>query len=191
MKMQRKFKGTVILIFTLFIGMNGYSQQFIPDENAKKENTKKGFDPKNLFFGGQLGFQWGTTTMIALAPEVGYKITPRLAAGIGVSYFYLASSVPPSFSTNIYGGKVFAYSVLYENAFVYGEYELLSLETKYFNYSLYPASDRFNIQSFLVGPGYRIPLGKNSFMKIMILWNLTENAYSPYSNPVYRLNFEF
>ena len=40
-----------------------------------------------IYFGGGGGFSAGTNfTSISLAPQVGYKITDRYSAGIGITY---------------------------------------------------------------------------------------------------------
>ena len=180
-----------LVLFTFLHNEQAYSQEFITDKNAPKEKEEKDPDQKRIFFGGQLGFQFGNISMVAIAPEVGYRFTPKLAAGGGLSYFYYASSIQPVFSTNIYGGKVFGYYMVIDKAFLYSEYEVLSLESRIFSIYSNPKTERFTISNFLVGPGYRFPLGKNSYLKTMLLWNLTETVYTPYDNPVVRLNFEF
>ena len=48
---------------------------------------------------------------------------------------------------------------------------------------------RDNITSLMVGGGYAQPIGSNAALTLMILWNLTEEQYSPYQNPIFRLGF--
>jgi hypothetical protein len=41
----------------------------------------------------------------------------------------------------------------------------------------------------LLGGGYRQWIGNKAFMTLMILWNVNEQLYSPYQNPVIRIGF--
>jgi hypothetical protein len=67
--------------------------------------------------------------------------------------------------------------------FAHAEYEILNLEA----YDFYPTR-RVNVESLLVGGGYfqRID-GSNSGIFVMLLYNLTESLYTPYSNPIVRI----
>jgi hypothetical protein len=42
-----------------------------------------------------------------------------------------------------------------------------------------------------VGGGVYQPIGRRSGFLIMVLWNLNETASSPYSNPIFRIGFNF
>ncbi|MBK9045856.1 MAG: hypothetical protein IPL74_03855 [Bacteroidetes bacterium] len=39
----------------------------------------------------------------------------------------------------------------------------------------------------LVGGGYAQEIGANASLVLMLLWNLTEEQYSPYQNPIIRI----
>jgi hypothetical protein len=171
--------------------MSLFAQEFIQDEVIAEKIKEHKFDKKRLFFGGGLELQFGEIDMISLAPEIGYHFTDRFSAGIGVSYFYISSSGPVSFSTNIYGGKIFGSFTVFENLFVHAEYEVINLETKYFNPTSYPDQNRFNRGSILVGLGYKFKIDERNSVNLLVLWNLNETVYSPYSNPIMRMSFEF
>jgi len=141
-----------------------------------------------MFFGGGLGMSFGTESIITINPQVGYRITDKLSSGVGFSYNYYSYNRAPSFSTNIYGGNLFASYIVFDNFFLHTEYEMLSVESKYMMYQ--PVSSRTNIESFFVGGGYKYPLGKRAYLNIMVLWNLIESKYSLYPNPLLRMNFE-
>lgn len=167
--------------------------------NYKPEDENKIPFGQRLVFGGGLGLQFGDQTMIDIEPIIGYKITPQLIGGIGVKYIYYntkyyyyysnGTSQLVEYSTNIYGGSVFGRYYFIENVFGHVEYEVLSLEVPDdFNYGEYV---RTNITSFLVGGGYSQALGENASIGISVLYNLTEDNYSPYSNPIIRIGFGF
>ena len=76
--------------------------------------------------------------------------------------------------------------------FGHAEYEILSLESRYFEIGAPPdAVGRFNLHSVLIGGGIYQPIGRRAGFLIMVLWNLNETASSPYSNPIFRIGFNF
>lgn len=168
-----------------------FSQEFIQTEEQIIDNKKSGFDRKKLFFGGGLGLQFGDRSLIDISPKIGYRFTEKFSMGVGFTYINYAYNKTPKFSTTMYGGSLFASFVVIENAFVHAEYELLSLESKYFSPFPTPEKDRLNIASILVGGGYRYQIGARSYLNMLVLWNLIETDYSIYNNPVIRMNFEF
>jgi hypothetical protein len=159
-----------------------------------------------IFFGGNFGLQFGTVTNIEISPLAGIYLTPRLAMGPGIRYEYYKSNYPGfvPYETHIYGGTVFARYMVIKNLseavglglnfgiFGHAEYEILSLESRYFEIGAPPdAEGRFNLHSVLLGGGIYQPIGRRAGFLIMILWNLNETASSPYSNPIFRIGFNF
>src|SRR5688572_11858407 len=64
-----------------------------------------------LFFGGNFGLQFGSYTYVDISPMVGYKITERLAAGVGATYIYYSVDdhvYNLNYKTHIYGGSIFS-----------------------------------------------------------------------------------
>jgi hypothetical protein len=43
------------------------------------------------------------------------------------------------------------------------------------------------VSSFLIGAGYRQWIGQNAFVGITVLWNILDNLYYPYPNPIFRI----
>jgi hypothetical protein len=150
-----------------------------------------------LFFGGGFGLVVGQYTDINISPHVGYYITPRLSAGIGVKYGYYNNkyhwitgydargyAIFERFETHIWGGSLFKNFVLVNNVndwipflpvmriFAHAEYEALSYPKGFFKYKE-PGKDLYH--SYLVGGGFRLPMGRRSSFNITILWNV----YSP------------
>ncbi len=161
---------------------------------------------ERIFFGGNFGLQFGTVTNIEISPLAGIYLTPRLAVGPGIRYEYFKSNYPGyvPYETHIYGGTVFARYMAIKDLseaiglglnfglFGHTEYEILSLESKYFEIGAPPDADgRFNLHSVLIGGGIFQPIGRRGGFLIMVLWNLNETASSPYSNPVFRIGFNF
>lgn len=179
--MLKKFL-ILCLIYSPFFG---YSQ-----EVEEKQNDDIS---KRIFFGGNFGLQFGRKTFIDVSPLIGYRITDKLSAGVGVIYNYYSENLDGyTFNTNIYGGKVFGSYYIYDNLFLHSELEAISLESQFFDIGKqFQNQDRFWVESILVGGGYKFLLGNNSGINAMILFNLNESINSPYRNPIFRLGFIF
>ena len=79
-----------------------FSQEFVQSDVDASISKDGGFNSDNLIFGGGLGFQFGTSTIINVAPQVGYRFTEKLSFGVGVTYLHYASSLPQSFFCSTY-----------------------------------------------------------------------------------------
>jgi hypothetical protein len=102
----------------------------------------------------------------------------------------------------MYGGKAYAQFVLLQDLnnviplgihtgiFVHLEDEILNLETAYWQNPPY-ASDRFTVNTLLLGGGISQQLGRRSFMNIVVLWALQDSGYAIYDNPEIRISFNF
>jgi len=162
-----------------------------------------------LFFGGSFGLSIGSYTDIEISPHVGYYITPRWAAGVGITYEYYNNRYHfvdgygryERYETNIWGGRLFTNYVIVNNVndwiplglnfriFAHVEYEALSYEKGFFSYL---ESGRELQHSVLVGGGLRFPSGKRSSMNLTILWNLNSTINDIYGGgPVIRFGFNF
>ena len=192
----------------LLINMQVYSILlilFVCFSTAYSQETYKNKPDKRFFIGGNLGLQLGSITYIDVSPLVGYKFTENFAGGIGLSYQYFKNN-NHSFNyaineTNIYGGRIFARYYFntdnfLENIFLHTEFEVLNLDaitnySSYFTINVNPEINRVNVPAFFVGAGLRQPISGNSYITIIVLWDLIEDEYSPYVNPVIRVGADF
>lgn len=176
-----------LTLFLFFCSFGLSAQDFIQDEkpqSEKKESTLR----DRLFFGGGFGMSFGTITNIEVSPVAGFRISEYWMAGGGFSYQYFNRRFD-DLSTSIYGPRIFTNYMLIGDFFAHLEYEALSLESALF---FYPGdSERFWVESYLVGGGYRMRVNDKSSVNIMLLYNLNETIYTPYSNPVIRIGFYF
>ena len=148
---------------------------------------EKPFDWSKVFVGGNLGIQFGTATFIDVSPLVGYRINNHVWAGVGATYqYYHYQDKNYNLTTNVYGGRIFGRYFFTQNLFAHAEYEVLNLEA----YDLYPPR-RVEVGSLLGGGGYMQRFGSNSGLTVMILYNFTESAYTPYQNPIIRVGMVF
>jgi hypothetical protein len=180
------------ILFTIVITQNSklYSQVIGNDEYSKDYKNEKPVSFKDrIFTGGNLGLQFGNATFIDVSPIIGYRLTNNFAVGLGASYQYIYyNEYGTKISSNTYGGSVFARYYFTENVFAHIEYESLFMEPIYVdNYfgNIYK-TPRTNVESYLVGGGYRQALGGRTSLNLLLLWNLNETSLSPYNNPILR-----
>jgi hypothetical protein len=140
-----------------------------------------------VYFGGNVGLQFGSATFLAISPLVGYKISPKLSAGVGITYqYYHYKDKYYDIQSNVYGARVFGRYMITDYLFGHVEYEYLNLE----EYNFLPKR-RVDVGSLLAGGGYMQRLGPRSAMVAMILYNFTESYYTPYQNPIIRIGMNF
>ncbi|MBI9037538.1 MAG: hypothetical protein JEY97_05335 [Bacteroidales bacterium] len=172
------FRIIPVVIISLLFSLNTIAQQ-------NKESNKSFKD--RVFLGGNLGLQFGTITLIEISPLVGYKITDDFSAGLGFTYqYYKDTRFNPDYSTNIFGGRIFARYYIYQDFFAHSEIEVLNYDAYY-----WPSSykDNITVTNVLVGGGYNQRISQKASASIMILWNLNEDINSLYSNPIFRIGF--
>jgi len=162
----------------------------------------------NVYFGGNFGLAFGTITQVDVSPIAGYRFTPRLSAGIGGTYLYYKEEIrylqgTYKYETSIYGGKVFGNYLLFSednnflpfnlgNIILQSELEFLNVDTYHYNQAgYYTDAGRAWICNVLAGFGIRQPIGARSSIDLLFLWNLNDTPFSPYSNPVIRVGFNF
>lgn len=168
-----------------------------------------GFAQKNsesrFYFGGNLGLMFGTYTVIDISPLVGYKVTERFHVGAGLTYTYYKYSIEGtntgansmSFSTSIYGGRLFTRYFVASNLFLHVEDELINLDLP--DLAEYYANHRFVLSrqwlnSVLVGGGYGYGFGSDGpAISISVLFRLNHEFedFYPYQNPIIRIGLGF
>ena len=135
-----------------------------------------------LWFGGGIGFGFGTVDYVEVAPIVGFSATKKLAVGGGIIYRYRDDGrYPGGLSTNDYGANVFGRYHFLPALFGQVEYEYLSYEFVQFDLT----TDRDNFNSVLVGPGFSQRAGKRVSFYATALYNLSYDSDefpSPYDD---------
>lgn len=193
----------LILLSVLCLGIGAAQAQETYNSSGKagkaryKDNVEqKGFDPHRLIFGGGIGLGFGTYTNIYIAPSVGYRLTDNFAAGVSVGYNYLniKNYIPSfnrntneqkyiSFSQSIYSGSVWARYTIIENILLQAEFEMNNIS----NFDDYkfdndgwrvPNTYRATIPSLLLGGGYRQPMGNNSYLFMMAMYDVLQKIPS-------------
>ena len=188
----------ILLLFVSILMQTGALQA---QDDLYKEKKRRN---ERIFYGGNFSLAIGSITWIELSPLIGYRLTPRLSSGIGITYIYQKYDYGLiTYKTHIYGGKVFADYTLIRNIgetigildhtsfFLHGEHEVLSLERAYFDY-LHPFTPgRMVAGNTWLGFGLKQHFGGNSGLFFMIMWNMSGSRYTPYSSPVLKAGFLF
>lgn len=182
---KTNIKRALILTFVLFFSFSTYGQ------GSKEAVPSVG---ERLFFGGNLGLQFGTITDIEVSPIVGYWILPRINVAMGPQYrFYKYNDV----KANIYGGK--AYTELYLiqdlNNFIplgvnIGLFIHLEDEFLIYNPNNQETANQ-TLNTILFGGGISQPISINSSANIIALWAIGGNGYEYYGSPEIRIVFIF
>lgn len=156
-----------------------------------------------LVFGGGVGLQFGTITLIDVSPVIGYRITPKLESGIGLTYkyyrykdFYFDQTTFQRFDlkSNIYGASLYSRYHILENIFAHVEVERLQYNFDNIYYSgglMMRDPTTAYVTGIFVGGGLRQRISAGSYFYILALWNLNDDAMSPYSNPILRMGVLF
>ncbi|MDX5404397.1 MAG: hypothetical protein LPK46_05335 [Bacteroidota bacterium] len=175
------------------------------DPNSQKTNIpgskKRSTDFDRWRFGGNLGLQFGSVTVIDLNPRAYYLITDKWAAGAGVMYSYVrySNNYPyrsvAGLETNNYGGQIFTWYEIFNPIILQAEFESINWER--FTYFTNPSTgdqwyegERVWNHNVFLGGGLRQSLGRGSLF-VTFLYNVTYDQYnSPYSQPyVLRIGF--
>lgn len=181
-------KNLTLLFLFLFtgyqIGLAQDTTDFYSKEEAQKSAPKPPYNLRDhLFTGGNFGLQFGTVTLVDISPVIGYKITPKFSAAIGVTYtYYKDERYVPAFVQNIYGARLIGRYFIFDNLFVHAECEGLNSKWDYYQ-------KPFTIINVLGGAGYRQAVTDNLYFDAMLLWNFTPSVYTPYNNPIIRIGF--
>jgi len=149
---------------------------------------------ERVYFGGYLGAQFGTVTLIEISPNATYRVTELFHAGVGFTYqYYKNTYYTPDYSASSYGVSLFGRYYIWRDLFAHVEYA--PLYVNYYDYYDNGAGGYTKVKGgawvhdFMLGGGYRQWIGQNAFMSFIILWNVNETYYSPYRNPIIRIGF--
>jgi hypothetical protein len=170
-------KNRALLFFLiLFLGLHlsAYPQREI--------NTDSTFSFKERgYFGGNLGLQLGTVTLVDLSPLAGVMLSSKLSTGLGATYQYYEDNRFQGNAGSSYGGRAFVrYNVL-PNIFAYSELE--SINWNAYNYAQ-DAFQRTWTEAFFIGAGYFTPFGARGGANFTFLYNLRHsNRQAYYSEP--------
>lgn len=138
-----------------------------------------------IYFGGGFGFSANSNqTNVSLSPQVGYKITDRYSAGIGIIYQYVGIK-QPKVSVNNYGWSLFNRFNITEQFFAFAEFERLLFE--HFISVNPERKERLGYNSLLIGGGYSEQLSRSASFSVTALYNVLYDVTDdpqPYNSPL-------
>jgi hypothetical protein len=195
---------TISIIAFLICSFSVFAQveEPVQIEGKKKPVKEKPKFSERLVFGGDIGLSVGTYTYINISPAIGYRVTDRLTMGLGPIYVY-ENYKNYNLESSMYGGKVItSFTVLrgtdinpnfqIGNLILHMENEVLNLKPLGIDlYGQMVYGSRLWIDNFLIGGGLSQSISSKFNVSILILWDVTNNMYSPYSNPIFRIGFGF
>lgn len=161
---------------------------FAQDEEGTEE---RGFKTENIFTGGSISLSFGNNIFLVGAnPMLGYKLAEWVDAGIVINYQYTNYRdyyvVQDRLRQNIFGGGAFVRLFPINFVFAQAQFEHNFINLKYLPYdgsATQKASTSAN--SLLVGAGYangRMPGVNNTFFYFSVLWDVSGNNNSPYTD---------
>jgi len=178
---------TLLCLSCLIFGSINLSAQRLGSKEDDKE-SETGLEhlkfSQRIVWGGTGGVAFGTdVTLIQISPRIGYRVTEKFIAGVGMRYEYYRQNPPGTasdFSASNYGGSIFGNYAISRGIFAHGEFEMINVE--YYDESF--ELTRSWVEGLYVGGGFRQPLGGRAFVEIMALYNLTWRQISPAPSPL-------
>lgn len=141
-------------------------------ETENKQDKKKSSFFSRFSLGGNVGFSLGDPVFANVSPLLGYRISERFQAGLGVSYIYQnPKSTPPQ---HLYGGRAYSKYQVLGPLFVWGELEGLNTEEL--------RQDGSTIRTWqwapLLGGGLQLSLGERAKLYFTVLYNVAHDDKS-------------
>lgn len=120
---------------------------------------------------------FGSYTMIGVYPMIGYKLTPKLSAGVTFNYQWIRDKrFDGTYETSNYGASVFARYRVIPAFYLHAEY----LGQNYELYNADGMSERIWVPFLLVGGGVSKMISRNTWFNAQILVDVLDDSNSPY-----------
>lgn len=153
----------LLALICVFFARNGNAQNY----GDVLGNDRPSWVDKIYVGGGLGGFGFSSDrTWVNVSGQVGYRITDKWNAGVGLTYQYFKWKIPPEQSFNDYGLSFYTQYVIYEPFFAMAQYEILFLDT---------FEGRTNEDRMLIGGGISQPMGGRGFVNLYALYNVLYN----------------
>lgn len=205
---------TIAIVLLVLLGFSAAAQEVYTSSgkapgvkrkelDRRKKKKDNNFDLSRMVVGGTLGFGMGNNVIaFNVSPMVGYRVTDKLAAGIGFGYQYYkqkdalyltdinGNTSYYDFRADMISASVWARYLIFEKLFVHAEYEhnFFSFDDYRFDPggsgSIETFKQRIDVPSVLLGVGYRQPIGSNSSIYMMGFYDVLQRDYSPYKGSI-------
>ncbi|MCC8147318.1 MAG: hypothetical protein LIO93_12985 [Bacteroidales bacterium] len=139
------------------------------------------FDVRRLEVGGIFGASFGSnSSSVKISPQVGYAITEKFSAGVGVGYTYYGYD---NISENYAGMNLYARLRPWRYIQIHAQPEL---------YRTWGTFESEVVPCFLIGGGVILPMGTLGGISFSLSYDLIQNNRTPYSdNLIYSIGYVF
>ncbi|WP_123848794.1 hypothetical protein [Chitinophaga lutea] len=182
--MKRIFSAVILLV----LAQSAFAQEM--NEAQTYQEPEKGFNPRNIIVGGALGVAFGDYTFVNISPMIGYRFSPKIAAGVNINAQY-SSGKSYGYNNNViarnnytmFGGGLWGRFYPFEQFFIHAQPEYNAISAKITEYEpRREYKERYGAPSLLLGGGYSQPVGGNSAITLMILYDVLQDKNTPYLN---------
>ncbi len=134
---------------------------------------------EKVTYGGNFQVWLGTSSFVYLAPSVGFIPVKNLNVGVGFIYNYTSmQSYYGNYSQSIFGGHSFIRYTIADAYFLQMQFDKLRQPNLYSIHS----EDKIWIDYYLLGGGFRRPIGDKAALLTSIMYNLKPDPLSIYYN---------
>ncbi|MCQ2285732.1 MAG: hypothetical protein MJZ76_02525 [Bacteroidales bacterium] len=189
----------ISLIFCIQTAFSQIEQIPLPKSLRTSKETTIGKERKvKIQLGGNFGLSFGSVINVAVSPHVGICPVKWLSIGVGGYYSYQYYKYHQLSSLNSKGSHTFGVSGYIEaypwnRLIIHASYEYLNYAAQYYDpisYN-YLYTDRVGTHAILAGIGYKQAISDRLSVYSLILFNLNQDKYSIYSNPLIRVGVNF
>ena len=167
-------KSILFIILVLFISSSLFAQQ--ADSTARKPEKKTAV-ANPVYYGGTIGFSFGSYFRIAIMPLVGYKVSPQASVGLKLGYEYIVDNrYEEKITGSNYGASIFARYRVIPQAYLHAEFAYFSYKYKVKDFE----TDRTWVPFLYLGGGYIQPVGPNTSLFVEVLFDVLQDDNSPY-----------
>ncbi|HPE57919.1 MAG TPA: hypothetical protein PK904_16040 [Bacteroidales bacterium] len=169
----------MLKIFNIFFVLIVLSASVASAQDSIQRQKPKTPLKDHIYFGGSVGLSFGNYTRMAVYPMVGYKITPKLSAGVEVGYEYISDKrYTPNYNTSNYGFSVLSRYRIIPQIYTHVEYSMINYELYYFDGS----KTREWVPFLYLGAGYSQQLASGITAYAQVKFDVLQNAKSPYED---------
>jgi hypothetical protein len=184
--MKLALRITAFLLLFVFVSKGQVDSVYYGTKHPQKKGSPSN-KPKNdewkksVSWGGNVQAWIGNPTFILLSPTLGYIPFKNFTVGIGGIYNYTSYNTQyGNYSQSIYGAHSFVRYVIGDSYFVQAQFDKL----KQPNLFSPEPNDKIWVDYFLIGGGFRQPIGDKAALITSIMYNVNPNALSIYPSNI-------
>ncbi len=174
-------KNLTSVLVIILMGFSLVFSQRVENEDLStmKEKPEKKEKTQKVFYGGTLGFNFGSYFRISVEPLVGYRVSSKFSIGGKFRYEYINDGrYDADVTYHNYGGSLFARYRVIPQIYLHAEPAYMSYQ---FSVSSYE-SKREWVPFIFLGGGYVQRVGSNTFLYAEVLFDVLQDTNSPYES---------